>query len=55
MVLTPCRAQINCCMKEFKILEQPTVEITTIHGSQGIHHIVTLEELIALQVESVML
>ena len=33
MVLTPYRAQINCCLKKFKKLEQPV--ITTIHGSQG--------------------
>ena len=32
MVLTPYRAQIDCCMKENIV--QP-VEITTIHGSQG--------------------
>ena len=32
MVLTPYRAQIDCCRKEN--IEKP-VEITTIHGSQG--------------------
>ena len=32
MVLTPYRAQIDCCRKENT--KQP-VEITTIHGSQG--------------------
>ena len=32
MVLTPYRAQVDCCMREKT--KQP-VEITTIHGSQG--------------------
>ena len=32
MVLTPYRAQIDCCMEEDTL--EP-VEITTIHGSQG--------------------
>ena len=32
MVLTPYRAQIDCCMKENS---EQSVEITTIHGSQG--------------------
>ena len=34
MVLTPYRAQVNCCMNKFKKAKK-TVEITTIHGSQG--------------------
>ena len=33
LVLAPYRAQIDCCMKEK--MKQP-VEITTIHGSQGL-------------------
>ena len=54
MVLTPYRAQINCCLKEFK---QPgkSVVITTIHGSQGCTSRVFLDINVLLQAESVML
>ena len=60
MVLTPYRAQIDCCMKENIV--QP-VEITTIHGSQGqyIYHMIKCPRgvdtfvTVLLQVERVML
>ena len=60
MVLTPYRAQIDCCKKENIV--QP-VEITTIHGSQGqyIYHMIICPRgidtfvTVLLQVERVML